>query len=299
MPYRGLFYLVTQSEGSNPRIDPYASEHRCLPNRTHGIRYASAPRRSSCIRTYNPSPSVRPVSPEPNPPGQPSLSGIAPMRVLVAVFVMIVVAAVSSLGGIFVAHAFTGFVDENVMPIVAGNEDAAAAEVMSTPKSSWKQGETPVLYQADPEWADRPYGSGTIGTAGSAPLCLSMVGITATGNTASGPVDVASFAQNNGYADDDGALLVDGAQELGLTARSVEASELAIRREVVAGRPVIAALSGGAFGASTAYVVLADIDEHGMLIVHDPQSRERSSRHWSFEDVIAHAGGMTSYTVAP
>ena len=61
MPYRGLLYFVSQSASSDYRSDPYATERRSLPNRTHGIRYASAPKRSTCIRTYAPSETVRPV----------------------------------------------------------------------------------------------------------------------------------------------------------------------------------------------------------------------------------------------
>ncbi len=50
MPYRGLLYFVSQSASSDYRSDPYATERRCLPNRTHGIRYASAPKRTWAFR---------------------------------------------------------------------------------------------------------------------------------------------------------------------------------------------------------------------------------------------------------
>ena len=79
----------------------------------------------------------------------------------------------------------------------------------------------PTLYQDDPQWADRPYGSRTVGGAGAAPLCLAMVRIEATGDASMGPVEVASLSQSSGYADTVEAtgLLTDGAAQLGLASR--------------------------------------------------------------------------------
>ena len=75
----------------------------------------------------------------------------------------------------------------------------------------------------------------------------------------------------------------------------MEASESSIRHALVGGRPVIAAVGPGAFGDEGTYIVLADIDEHGMLIVHDPLSSERSSRHWSFEEICSQSKALWCY----
>ena len=62
MAYRAFPCFVTRSAKREARVDPYATERRSLPNRTHGISYASSPRRSARIRTYTPSEAVRPAS---------------------------------------------------------------------------------------------------------------------------------------------------------------------------------------------------------------------------------------------
>ena len=197
MPYRGLLYFVSQSASSDYRSDPYATERRSLPNRTHGIRYASAPKRSTCIRTYAPSETVRPVCASSTTAASQASRSVEPQRMLKAVFALI------------------------------GSADAATAEDgFSTPRSSWEQGVVPTLYQDDPQWADRPYGSRTVGDAGAAPLCLAMVRIEATGDASMGPVEVASLSQSSGYADTVEAtgLLTDGAAQLGLASREIDAS---------------------------------------------------------------------------
>lgn len=302
MPYRGFPYFVTQSASYDSRVDPYASERRSLPNRTHGIRYASAPRRSSCLRTYAPSETVRPTCAASVASEHAASKNVEPRRIFMAVFVMLLVAFASAFIGIAAAHAITGTVDGSGLSLagIYGGDNETRAESLSTPQTEWEQGSVPALYQDDPQWGDRPYGSGTIGTAGTAPLCLAMVRVDVTGDVETTPIDVASFSQRSGYADaaDASPLLTDGATELGLAAREVDANELSIRRELVAGRPVIAAVNAGAFGSGATYVVLSDIDEHGRLVVNDPLSRDRSNRHWSFDEVVSQTSALWSYTAS-
>ena len=44
--------------------------------------------------------------------------------------------------------------------------------------------------------------------------------------------------------------------------------------------------------------VVTGIDEHGELAVVDPLSRDRTSRHWTFDEIISQATGLWSYTAA-
>ena len=223
MPYRGLLYFVSQSASSDYRSDPYATERRSLPNRTHGIRYASAPKRSTCIRTYAPSETVRPVCASSTTAASQASRSVEPQRMLKAVFAMVLVAVLSAFLGIFAAHALSAAIDDGAFPLIGSADAATAEDGFSTPRSSWEQGVVPTLYQDDPQWADRPYGSRTVGDAGAAPLCLAMVHIEATGDASVGPVEVASLSQSSGYADTVEAtgLLTDGAAQLGLASREI------------------------------------------------------------------------------
>lgn len=303
MPYRGLLYLVSQSASSDYRTDPYATERRCLPNRTHGIRYASAPKRSTCIKTYAPSKTVRPVCARSSAAAaQHAHDGIEPGRMLKALLAMALVAVLSAFLGVFAARVLTGAIDDGAFPIIGSASAATSADAasLSAPQSSWEQGVVPVLYQDDPQWADRPYGASTIGDAGAAPLCLAMVRVEATGDASTGPIEVASYSQTSGYADsvDATELLTAGAAELGLASRQIDANELAMRRELVGDRPIIAAVKAGSFGSSATYIVITGIDEHGKLAVIDPLSRDHTSRHWTFDEITSQATGLWSYTTA-
>ena len=300
MPYRGLLYFVSQSASSDYRSDPYATERRSLPNRTHGIRYASAPKRSTCIRTYAPSETVRPVCASSTTAASQASRSVEPQRMLKAVFAMVLVAVLSAFLGIFAAHVLSAAIDDGAFPLIGSADAATAEDGFSTPRSSWEQGVVPTLYQDDPQWADRPYGSRTVGDAGAAPLCLAMVHIEATGDASVGPVEVASLSQSSGYADTVEAtgLLTDGAAQLGLASREIDANELAMRRELVGDRPIIASMKAGSFGSSDTYIVVTGIDEHGELAVVDPLSRDRTSRHWTFDEIISQATGLWSYTAA-
>lgn len=296
MPYRGLPYIVTQKADYNSRVDLYASEHRRLPSSTHGVRYSSAPRRRPGISTFAPSETVKPVGPDPGPRNEMELGRIDPKRALAAVVAIVLFALACAFAGIVAARAITGFVSGGEANPY-GNDNATRAASLSQTQSTWQRGTVPLLYQDDPQWADRPYGSGTIASDGAAPLCLAMVRIESTGDIQTDPIEVASFSQRSGYADSPDAtpLLTDGAAELGLAVEPVEASESSIRHALVGGRPVIATVGPGAFGNESTYIVLADIDERGMLIVHDPLSSERSSRHWSFEDICAQSKALWCY----
>ena len=224
------------SASSDYRLTRTRRERRSLPNRTHGIRYASAPKRSTCIRTYAPSETVRPVCASSTTAASHASRSVEPQRMLKAVFAIVLVAVLSAFLGIFAAHALSAAIDDGAFPLIGSADAATAEDGFSTPRSSWEQGVVPTLYQDDPQWADRPYGSRTVGDAGAAPLCLAMVRIEATGD-ASMPVEVASLSQSSGYADTVEAtgLLTDGAAQPGLASREIDANELGATR--ARGRP--------------------------------------------------------------
>ena len=58
------------------------------------------------------------------------------------------------------------------------------------------------------------------------------------------------------------------------------------------------ALGAGVFGPSATYVVLSDIDEGGRLVMNDPLSDERTSRRWTFDEVLGQTTALWSYASA-
>lgn len=302
MPYRGFPYFVTQSAGSDHRIDPYASERHRMPDRPRGVRYVSTPPSGQRIKPYEKPNStyldeLTAIEPKIT---RSAVDVVEPMKLLISLLLIIFIVLGMASVGIYAAREIVGFMDGPTSPMTSSNAYGSEREDTGTPQTGWKRGSVPILYQTDPQWAALPYEDGTVGTSGAAPLCLAMTRISLTGDASVGPGEIAVAAQQAGYLDagDSDALLSDGAVSFGLTVRTVNPDELAIRRELVAGRPIIVSVSSDAFGSEPTCIVLTGIDERSFLEIRDPQSRARTAEHWSFSDIIDASTTLYSYSVA-
>lgn len=178
-----------------------------------------------------------------------------------------------------------------VMASTAGGAGQAggSAPTSSTPRAEWRTGEVPFLYQTDPQWAGHPYAGGTVEKNGCGPTCLSMVYVSLTGRDDLAPSAMADFSERGGYTTDGmttWALMTDGAAELGLVSEELPASASAVRDALLAGRPVICSVGPGDFTTTGHFVVLSGLTEDGKVVVHDPNSAERSARPWDLERVL-------------
>ncbi len=148
--------------------------------------------------------------------------------------------------------------------------------------------EFPLFMQWDSRWGYVPYGGSNIGIAGCGPTCLSMVIVALTGNEEATPDALAEFSMDNGHyvegAGTSWTLMTDAAEEYGLYAYEIGLDEAVIKQSLDLGRPVICAMREGDFTTSGHFIVLYDYDEEGFM-VHDPNSRERSGKSWSFERI--------------
>lgn len=297
MSYHGLPYLVTKSTMTSRSNNPYPSEQHNIPEHVVSIHYPASLHNARNLSSYRPCDTVCPPhAHNTRAQAKPAISDVQPLRVLAALLILVLIALGCTFVGFEITHVFFNTTNS----ISTSNETSTTNSTTtpsSTPSSSWKQGAVPQLYEADPQWSSPSYDSSTIGNAGSAAFCLAMVRISLTGDTATGPIEIASLAHQQGYTSSGDAttLLTDGPKEFGLIAQSVEANELAIRRQINAGFPVICDVKSEAFGNHHTYVVLTSIDERGQLIIHDPTSPKRSAMRWSFSDIISASTALWSY----
>lgn len=154
--------------------------------------------------------------------------------------------------------------------------------------SGYSRDTVPLFLQWDPMWGYEKYGSGCIGQTGCGPTCLAMAGYYLTGEETMNPKAVAEFAQKNGYyASGYGSswtLISEGAEKLGLTAKELPLVKGKMVDAVESGHPVILALGKGDFTSSGHYIVLTGWDG-GAFRVNDPNSRIRSDRLWTYEEL--------------
>ena len=182
---------------------------------------------------------------------------------------------------------------------VAAVARGSAPAGSSTPRAEWRAGEVPSLYQTDPQWASHPYAGGTVEKNGCGPTCLSMVYVALTGRDDLDPADMADFSEHGGYTADGmtaWALMSDGAAELGLASDELPASAAAVREALLAGRPVICSVGPGDFTTTGHFIVLAGLTEDGEVVVHDPNSAERSVRTWDLERVIGQCLNLWAFS---
>ena len=174
-----------------------------------------------------------------------------------------------------------------------------SAPAHSTPHADWRAGEVPFLYQTDPQWASHPYAGGTVEKNGCGPTCLSMVYVALTGRDDLDPAAMADFSERSGHTVDGmtaWTLMSDGAAELGLVSEEVPASAAAVREALLAGRPVICSVGPGDFTTTGHFIVLAGLTEDGEVIVHDPNSAERSSHPWDLERVLGQCLNLWAFS---
>ena len=153
---------------------------------------------------------------------------------------------------------------------------------------SYGRDTVPLFLQWDPMWGYEKYGSGYLAVTGCGPTCLAMVGYYLTGDTNMTPGQIGVFAQQNGYyAPGYGSswtLISEGAVELGFTVQELPLVKKKMVTALEEGKPVILALGEGDFTSEGHYIVLTGVEEGGFR-VNDPNSRERSGKLWTYEQL--------------
>ena len=161
-------------------------------------------------------------------------------------------------------------------------------EEMEIDLSGYGRDTVPLFLQWDPMWGYEPYGSGCIGQTGCGPTCLAMAGYYLTGDDSFNPKTMADFAgENHYYASGYGSswtLISEGGEKLGLTVRELPLVKGKMVNAVESGHPVILALGKGDFTSSGHYIVLTGMED-GAFRVNDPNSRVRSEKLWTYEEL--------------
>lgn len=174
-------------------------------------------------------------------------------------------------------------------------------DMASTPAAQWARGSMPYLYQKDPAWRDLPYAGGTVGDNGCGPTCLTMVYAYLTGKTDYGPVEMCAISEAGGYTYEGmttWAFMTEGASSLGLYAEELPASAGVLEETLAAGVPVICSMGPGDFTKEGHFIVLSGLDETGRVLVHDPNSPERSAVSWDVQTVLGQCLNLWAYSVA-
>lgn len=164
-----------------------------------------------------------------------------------------------------------------------------------TPLSS-----VPHLLQWDKRWGYEDYAGSLMALSGCGPVCLSMVAVYLTGDTALTPSYIAQFAEKNGYAARGNGtkwtLMSEGAGELGLISEELPLHKETMINALNDGKPLILIMGAGDFTTSGHFIVLTEYTEEGFSVL-DPNSKERSEKKWSYERIEGQIRNIWAFSV--
>ena len=156
----------------------------------------------------------------------------------------------------------------------------------------------PLLMQWDERWGYYEYGSNVLGLTGCGPTSLSRVEMNLLQDPQMTPLYMAEYSVEHGYCVPGSGtswdLMSEGARGLGLTVRAVSLDEEQIRKNLVAGRPIIAIMGAGDFTDQGHFIVFSGW-ENGKIVVNDPNSKKNSEKLWEYEDIKSQIRGMWAY----
>lgn len=184
--------------------------------------------------------------------------------------------------------------------VLSCDSEATANPNKSTEREQWIKGKMPYLYQSDVEWGASPYAGSTVAESGCGPTCMSMVYIYLTGKKDRDPVQMAAFCEERGFVEGGmttWAFMSDGAEMLGLRSQELSSDESLIRSQLAKGHPIIASVSAGDFTTKGHFIVLAGTDAFGRILVHDPNSPERSAQGWDLDRILSQTRNLWAFSV--
>lgn len=170
---------------------------------------------------------------------------------------------------------------------------------ISTPRSAWKQGTMPYLFQTDPVWANKPYAGGTVAANGCGPTCLTMVYVYLTGKSDLSPADMCARADDGNYAPTGATewrFMAEEPKRLGFSSKELTVTSDAVATALREGKPVVCAVRPGDFTSTGHFIVVSGIDENGSVSVHDPNSSLRSAQKWDLERVLRQTNACWSFS---
>ena len=163
---------------------------------------------------------------------------------------------------------------------------------------SEKKEDYPQFIQWDKRWGYASYGTSSIGISGCGPTCLSMVIYGLTENELATPDKVARYSEEQGYyiegTGTSWELMTDGAAAFGVTGSELSLDESSMKQALDAGHPIICAMRAGDFTAAGHFIMIYGYDKKG-FIVNDPNSRTRSEKRWTYEELNGQIKNLWSY----
>ncbi len=148
------------------------------------------------------------------------------------------------------------------------------------------KGKYPLLLQYDTRWGYGMYGEDPIAINGCGPTSLAMVIAGLTGRNDITPYDIATYSYQNGHyaSGTSWTLFTKGANNYGIIGTELPLSKSVMINELEQKHPIICSMSKGDF-TTTGHIIVITGMKDGEFILNDPNSKERSNKLWSYENI--------------
>ena len=162
-------------------------------------------------------------------------------------------------------------------------------------------GSVPLLMQWDKRWGYNAYGGNMIGLAGCGPVCMTMAYLHFTGDTGMTPREMAAFADDNGYYEEDAgtkwSFWTEGAGKLGLVGEELPLDENRMKQMLDDGKVIICSMGPGDFTTEGHFILIRGYDGNGFY-VNDPNRRSNSEKQWEFDALRSQIRNLWSLSAA-
>lgn len=160
------------------------------------------------------------------------------------------------------------------------------------------ESDAPLFLQWDRRWGYAFYGNKMLALNGCGPTCLSMVLVGLKKDVDMNPKAVAAFSEKKGYITEDSgtqwSLMTEGAKELGLEACELSLTKNKVNAALETGHQIICSMRPGDFTTTGHFIVIYG-KKDDKLLIHDPNSKERSERAWSYEEIEGQIKNLWEY----
>ncbi len=157
----------------------------------------------------------------------------------------------------------------------------------------------PLFLQWDRRWGYSSYGNKIVAINGCGPTCLSMVLVGILHDESMNPKVVAQYSEKMGYVTEgsgtDWGLMLDGAKALGLNAEVMPLDKNQILNALENGEQIICSMRPGDFTTTGHFIVIYG-EKDGKFLIHDPNSKERSSKEWEYDAIKTQIKNLWRYS---
>lgn len=186
----------------------------------------------------------------------------------------------------FVRHFADSYPDESA----EGNAESAIEDDTQVPH----------LYQWDKRWGYTVYSSTAFGLTGCGPTAFAMAYQGVTGKHDQSPYDMGLLAQEMGhmaqYEGTAAAFLYDAASYFGMSCQSLPLTQSSVTQALGDGAVLIANVDTGYFSHFGGhYLVIAEVNEEGKLVINDPYSAVNSQQTWDIDFILGETKALYAF----